>query len=63
MSYEIEINYKWCKKCGLCAKYCPGSVYEQDPFGKPTAVNKDKCVGCMQCVYRCPDFAIEVTKK
>ncbi|MGE4497111.1 MAG: 4Fe-4S binding protein, partial [Deferribacterales bacterium] len=23
----------------------------------------DKCIACMQCELRCPDFAIEVYKK
>lgn len=60
MTYSVDINYKWCKKCGLCAKYCPKQVYELDQFGKPLIVNESACIGCNLCVYRCPDFAINI---
>lgn len=62
MAFKIEINRKWCKKCGLCAHYCPKKVYDRDDFGVPMAARPEACVGCNMCVYRCPDFAIEVTK-
>lgn len=62
MKYTISINRKWCKKCGLCAYYCPKKVYELDEFNAPVIKNPDACVGCMQCEYRCPDFSIEIFK-
>ena len=33
MTFTVEINKKWCKKCGLCAHYCPTKVFELDDFG------------------------------
>ncbi len=62
MSFRIEINGKWCKKCGLCAYYCPKEVFALDSFGSPSVVNLEACIGCKQCEVRCPDFAIDVSK-
>ncbi|MBR3034091.1 MAG: 4Fe-4S binding protein, partial [Firmicutes bacterium] len=30
---QIEINYKWCKKCGICAAFCPKNVFDRDEDG------------------------------
>lgn len=62
MAFIQEINRKWCKKCGLCARYCPKGVFELDVFNSPMIVNADACIGCKQCEYRCPDFAISIKK-
>lgn len=59
----VSINLKWCKKCGLCAHYCPKGVFELDKFGTPSVKAEEQCIGCMQCEIRCPDFAITVDKK
>lgn len=63
MAFNISINRKWCKKCGLCEHYCPKKVYELDNFGAPEITRLEDCIGCNMCEYRCPDFAIEITKK
>lgn len=60
MAFKVEINSKWCKKCGLCAHYCPAKVFELDDFGSPAAIRPGDCIGCKMCEFRCPDFAIEV---
>ena len=60
MAFVVEINNKWCKKCGLCAHYCPKKVFDLDDFGNPSAVRVEQCIGCKMCESRCPDFAIEV---
>ena len=62
MAFKVEINKKWCKKCGLCAHYCPTKVFNLDDFGSPTAARVEACIGCKMCEIRCPDFAIEVEK-
>ena len=62
MAFELEINRKWCKKCGLCVNYCPRKVYDADPFNAPIIAQPQHCVGCMQCEVRCPDFAISVER-
>lgn len=60
MAFTADINRKWCKKCGLCAHYCPKKVYDLDEFGAPIAARMDQCIGCRVCEIRCPDFSIEI---
>ncbi len=57
---KISINEKWCKRCGICAAFCPAHVFETDDFGVPEAVDAKRCIKCMNCVVLCPDFAVEV---
>jgi 2-oxoglutarate ferredoxin oxidoreductase subunit delta len=59
--YQIAIFEDWCKRCGICAEFCPGSVFARDDKGFPVVKNPDACTGCRLCEIRCPDFAIEVT--
>ena len=58
---EIEINQKWCKGCTLCAAFCPKAVYTSDSSGHQIITDSSKCILCMLCVERCPDFALTVT--
>ena len=59
---KITINGKWCKKCGICVAFCPTGVFISDDFGMPIVKHAEKCIRCMLCVIRCPDFAVEVTE-
>ena len=56
----ITINEKWCKKCGICAAFCPKRVFDRDEDGKPIAARPEDCIGCWLCEMRCPDFAVNV---
>ena len=59
LPWEITINSKWCKKCGLCVEFCLREVLE---MGDDAPVVKDaaSCIGCLLCEMHCPDFAISV---
>ena len=56
--YDIEINYDWCKACGLCVEFCPFDVLEADEEGKPRIVRLEACTNCKLCELHCPDLAI-----
>lgn len=57
---KVTIHEEWCKKCGICDKFCPTGVFVSDEFGMPSVKFPEKCIKCMLCVVRCPDFCIEV---
>jgi 2-oxoglutarate ferredoxin oxidoreductase subunit delta len=61
--FKVAINPKWCKKCGICAAFCPTSVYTFKTGAVPAVTAEDKCIGCQLCVQRCPDFAITVKSR
>jgi 2-oxoglutarate ferredoxin oxidoreductase subunit delta len=58
---KIIINEKWCKGCEICVELCPTDAIEMRDF-KVAIKDEDKCIACMQCELRCPDFAIEIEK-
>ena len=55
----LHIKRDWCKGCSICIHFCPTKVLELKEF-KVEVVALDKCIGCMMCELRCPDFAIAV---
>jgi 2-oxoglutarate ferredoxin oxidoreductase subunit delta len=57
---NVEIYRSWCKRCGICAAFCPFKVIEMDEEGAPRVADLEKCKGCRLCELRCPDFAIRV---
>ncbi|HYF84420.1 MAG TPA: 4Fe-4S binding protein [Clostridia bacterium] len=60
--YEIIINQKWCKNCGICAAFCPQKVLSLNDKEVLVISDKDRCSGCRLCEFRCPDMAISVAK-
>ena len=56
----ITIYRDWCKRCGLCAAFCPGNVYDRDEQGYPIVARPEDCIKCRLCELRCPDFSITV---
>ncbi len=50
----------------MCMRACSvGAIYKtKTPQGDPLiAVNKDKCIGCNQCIVACPFGTIEYIKE
>jgi 2-oxoglutarate ferredoxin oxidoreductase subunit delta len=61
MSVKINIDRNLCKACGICVDLCPTIVFEyEDSQNFPVPAHVDKCIKCMLCELRCPDFAVEV---
>jgi 2-oxoglutarate ferredoxin oxidoreductase subunit delta len=60
--HHISIFPAWCKQCGICGAFCGTKAIVNDESGAPIVADEQKCVGCMQCVFRCPDFCIEVSE-
>jgi NADPH-dependent glutamate synthase beta subunit-like oxidoreductase len=64
--FQVEVNFDICKGCGYCKEVCSLGVFEiSESFNlqgyRPAAVTRaEKCVGCLRCLYVCPDFAISV---
>ena len=56
----VTIFHAWCKKCGICINFCPQGVLAFHEEGYVYPKNPDKCIKCMMCDLRCPDFAITV---
>ena len=54
------IRRDWCKGCGICVEFCPGTVLELDEMDRSVAVRLEDCICCKLCENRCPDLAIEV---
>jgi NAD-dependent dihydropyrimidine dehydrogenase PreA subunit len=62
----VEVNPVICKECGYCREMCHMGIFAtSDSFNasgyKPAVVtSSDRCVGCLKCLYVCPDFAITI---
>lgn len=54
----LWINYKWCKRCGICSTICPKNVYDVEASGYPKLARMQDCIDCGLCSMMCPDFAI-----
>jgi NADPH-dependent glutamate synthase beta subunit-like oxidoreductase len=64
--YTVEVNPVICKECGYCREMCHLDIFAtSESFNasgyKPSVVKRsDRCVGCLKCLYVCPDFAITI---
>lgn len=66
--YSVEVDAALCKDCGYCKEVCTLGVFAQSDVFNPSgyqpmvAANTERCMGCLNCLYICPDFAIEIKK-
>lgn len=64
--FTVEVNPLACKECGYCSEVCSLNVFAPsdtyNPAGyRPVAVkDTGRCVGCLKCLYICPDFALSI---
>ena len=61
--YSVRIDKKWCKGCEICVVLCPVDILFIGDDRKVDVSDEDKCIGCLQCEYHCPDFAIFINPK
>ncbi|MEW6333731.1 MAG: FAD-dependent oxidoreductase [Thermodesulfobacteriota bacterium] len=67
--FDVLINELLCKDCGYCREVCSLGIFDQsgdfNPSGYRPAVvaHPDRCVGCLRCLYICPDFAIAIQER
>lgn len=60
--WDVTINAKWCKRCGLCVAFCPRGVLKLDEEQRAAVVDIARCTGCLLCEMHCPDFAVTVKR-
>ena len=67
--YEVTVSELLCKDCGYCREVCSLGVFEQSVSFNPAgyrpvvAAHAERCVGCLRCLYICPDFSIGIRQK
>lgn len=67
LSFDVRVDPALCKDCGYCDEVCGPDVFERsDAFNASgyqpyDAARPEACIGCLRCLYICPDFAITVT--
>jgi len=57
---KIIIDRKLCKKCGICAAFCPKKVYSFNELDGSRVEKEEECIACEKCVIMCPEMAIEI---
>lgn len=67
--YTVEVNPAVCKDCGYCHEVCELGVFARSEqfnaagYQPAVAERSERCIGCLNCIYICPDFAITVTQR
>lgn len=60
LNVKVNIDYFYCKRCGICHAFCPQQVFSLLKDGSPEVSFPEKCTYCRLCDLRCPDFAISL---
>jgi putative selenate reductase YgfK subunit len=64
--FDVMINEALCKDCGYCREVCALEVFARSDQFNPSgyrpaiAAQAERCIGCLRCLYVCPDFAITI---
>jgi NADPH-dependent glutamate synthase beta subunit-like oxidoreductase len=64
--FDVTVNEAACKDCGYCREVCGLSIFERSDHFNPggyrpsIAAQAGRCIGCLKCLYICPDFAITI---
>jgi formate dehydrogenase (NADP+) beta subunit len=64
--FDVAVNEAACKDCGYCREVCGLEIFARsdrfNPGGyRPTVASRaERCIGCLKCLYICPDFAITI---
>ena len=67
--FTVEVNPDLCKECGYCKEVCslnvfsPSDTFNPSGYRPVTVKGTDRCVGCLKCLYICPDFALSIRKE
>lgn len=67
--YTVQVDAAVCKDCGYCHEVCQLDVFGRSEqfnaagYQPAVAQRGERCVGCLNCIYICPDFAITVTQR
>jgi MinD superfamily P-loop ATPase len=49
-----------CKRCGICAHFCPFGAIAVREDGAPYLARPEACTSCRLCQDMCPDWAIRL---
>lgn len=67
--FDVEVNPAVCKDCGYCREVCRLEVFKRSEqfnasgYRPAVAARAERCIGCLNCLYICPDFAITLTQR
>jgi NADPH-dependent glutamate synthase beta subunit-like oxidoreductase/NAD-dependent dihydropyrimidine dehydrogenase PreA subunit len=65
-AFDVHVDPARCKECGYCGEVCglgvfaPTTGFNAGGYHPYRAENSLACVGCLECLYVCPDFAITI---
>jgi ferredoxin len=64
--FDVTVNEAACKDCGYCREVCSLEIFTRSDHFNPggyrpsMASRPERCIGCLKCLYICPDFAITI---